>query len=137
MNLRLNANAIITNKQGKILFIKLKKGPLAGGLCIPGGGVNPGESGEGAIRRELKEEAKINNIYEIKPVGFCELINNNKGHHRIVLLFHGNSEDIPKETEEGFSLWEKFEDIKDELIPFARKSIEMWQNQEHYFDIIE
>ncbi len=43
MDLRLNANAIVTNSNGQLLVIKLANGTFAVGICIPGGGVEAGE----------------------------------------------------------------------------------------------
>ena len=137
MEQRINANAIITNSQNEILFIKLKKGPYSGSLCIPGGGINPGELSHETIKREIKEETGIELDEDILPFGFCELINNKINKHRIVLLLHSTADGNPKETEEGISKWMKYEDVKQELIPFARESIELWMNKKTHFKLID
>src|SRR3990167_8999983 len=112
MELRLNANAIITNSEGEILLIKQKKGDFAGGLNIPGGGINPGEMGFDAIKREILEETGIKSLNNIKPIGFCELTKKDIKKHRVVLLFHGNGKGNPRETEEGYCSWEKYDSVK-------------------------
>jgi mutator protein MutT len=135
MNLRLNANAIVTNNNGEILLIELKKGPYAGGICIPGGGIEPGEKAINAVKREIKEETGIE-INKIKPLGFCELIHEGKEVHRLVILLHALAEGTPLETEEGRAFWARYEDVGEKLIPFAKESIKMWEEGRNYFALI-
>ncbi len=101
MKLRLNANAIITNPENKILFIQLKKGPFEGRLSLPGGGIEPGELSQEAVKRELLEETGINLDGPIKPFGFCELVNKNLSDHRLVILLDSQSGADASESEEG------------------------------------
>jgi 8-oxo-dGTP diphosphatase / 2-hydroxy-dATP diphosphatase len=136
MNLRLNANAIITNNEGKILLVKLKKGSYKGGLCIPGGGIDPGELGYEAAKREILEETGINITNKLTPIGFCELMHEGKEDHRVALLFHSTSDDIPKETEEGYASWLAYEEAKDKMIPFAKEAIKMWKEGRNHFKLI-
>jgi ADP-ribose pyrophosphatase YjhB (NUDIX family) len=137
MDLRVNANVIVTNPNEEILFIKLKKGLFAGKLCIPGGGISPGEKGEDTIRREIEEETQIKLKNPIIPFGFCELVNEKIDSHRVVLLFHTIGEGEPKETEEGTAVWKNYKDVEDELIPFTKEAIRIWNNKVCYFKIIE
>jgi 8-oxo-dGTP diphosphatase len=137
MKLRLNANAVITNSQGEILLIKLKKGVFEGGLCIPGGGIEPGEMGFETAKREVFEETGIQILNEIKPFGFCELVHSKSESHRVVLLFHAQGEGKAKETEEGVADWYLYEDVKDKLIPFAREAIRIWKSKETHFTLVE
>lgn len=52
--------AVIWNDQGKILIDKRRPGGLMGGLWeFPGGKVEPGETVEDCIKREIKEELGI------------------------------------------------------------------------------
>jgi len=53
------AVAIIMECRGKILFGVRKHEPGRGMLDLPGGFVDPGESAEEAVRREVKEELSI------------------------------------------------------------------------------
>ena len=105
MQIKLNANAIVTNKEGKFLLIKLKGGNFAGALCIPGGGVHPGELSHEAARREVLEETGIDIENKFNPFGFCELRSDLIQQHKIVMLLHTEAEGEPKETEEGIANW--------------------------------
>jgi len=137
MNLRLNANAVVTNKDGKFLLIELKGGPYAGGLCIPGGGINEGEFSYDAIKREIAEETGIEVQNKISPFGFCELINKKNNSHRVVLLLHALAEGEPKETEEGTAQWLGYDEAEPRLISFAREAIQIWKNKRMHFTLIE
>jgi len=54
------AAAIIENEQGQILIARRKKGKAQEGLWeFPGGKLEPGESAEACLIRELKEEMNI------------------------------------------------------------------------------
>ena len=136
MNLRLNANAIVTNEEGTILLVKLKKGPFAGGLCIPGGGVEPGEFGADTARREVLEETGIKLSGDVTPIGFCELLHAGVRDHRVVLLLHSVSAGTPQETEEGVARWMSYEEAEGGLIPFAKESIRMWREGRRYFRLV-
>ena len=75
------AVAVIMEYDEKILFTKRAEEPSIGMLDLPGGFVDPKESAEDAIRREIKEELKIKlgtleyfssfpNIYKYKDVAY-------------------------------------------------------------------
>lgn len=51
--------AIITNAEGEVLFTIRKDNPAAGLLDLPGGFVDPGESSEEALAREIHEELNL------------------------------------------------------------------------------
>lgn len=53
------AAAIITNAQNELLVIVRKDDPGKGRWDLPGGFVDPGESAETALRREIKEELNL------------------------------------------------------------------------------
>ena len=134
--LRLNANAIIENGEGKILFIKLKKGPYKDQFSIPGGGVNFGEWSSQAAAREIYEETGIKIDYvSLIPIGFCELIKTSKEDHRVVLLLHGKATGDPIDTKEANAFWCDSKEIQEKLIPFARESLRIFRNKELHFKI--
>lgn len=137
MNLRLNANAIVINSKGKILVVKLKSGPYAGGICIPGGGINPGELSFDAVKREIREETGIEIDNKIVPFGFCELIQNSSKNHRVVLLLHSSGEGMPKETEEAIASWMDLEEVKEKAIPFTKNALKIWETGKIHFTLIE
>lgn len=51
--------ATIINKENKILLVKRKFPPKKGYWDVPGGFIEPGESAEESLKRELKEELGI------------------------------------------------------------------------------
>jgi len=136
MKIRVNANTVVTNKEGKFLLVKLKGGPFAGRLCIPGGGIDPGELSHDAARREVEEETGIKINEEIIPFGFCEMMHHGIDRHRIVLLLHTFTEGKPKETDEGFAEWLTYEEAEKDLIPFAKEAIKIWKNKGLHFTLI-
>lgn len=137
MNIKLNANALVTNSKGEILLIRLKKGPFAGGLCIPGGGVIPGELSHVAARREVLEETGIDIEGKFMPYGFCELRSDIIDQHKIVMLLHAKGEGVPQETEEGSASWMRYEDAEKDLIAFAKEAIRIWKNKEVHFKLTD
>lgn len=137
MKLRLNANAIITNKDNKVLVVKFKDGPFKDRMCIPGGGVEPGELGAETVIREIKEETGINLYDKPIPFGFCELIKKDIDSQKVVLLFKGFGEGVPVETEESFSFWEDWETLQKEGIPFTREALRIFREGQNYFKIVE
>jgi len=81
-----SAVAAILEYNGKIILIKRNNEPCKGKLDLPGGFVDPKETAEEAVRREIEEELKISvekleyvgsypNVYEYKDVTYntCDL----------------------------------------------------------------
>ncbi|MBN2182683.1 MAG: NUDIX domain-containing protein [Sedimentisphaerales bacterium] len=81
------AAAAVLEYEGKILTIKRDLEPAKGKLDLPGGFVDPKETAEEGLRREIKEELNIDlgemkylgsypNIYKYKgvPYNTCDLI---------------------------------------------------------------
>lgn len=137
MNFRVNANAIITNEKGEVLMVKLKSGPYKGCFCIPGGGINPGETCFEAIRREIFEETEIVLEDDIVPLGFCELLKESIDQHRIVILLKANGKGQPKETLEATSLWMDPLEAEESSISFSKESLKLWRENKIHFIIKE
>ncbi|HWI63456.1 MAG TPA: NUDIX hydrolase [Symbiobacteriaceae bacterium] len=65
--------AAVTDPAGRLLFVAQQKGPFGGHWLLPGGGVEPGESAEDAVRREILEETgmtmtglQFTGVYEMR-----------------------------------------------------------------------
>jgi ADP-ribose pyrophosphatase YjhB (NUDIX family) len=58
--------AILLGPDERALFIRRAKEPAKGRLAIPGGFVDPGETAEEALRREIKEEVNL----DVGPLEF-------------------------------------------------------------------
>lgn len=136
MRLRSNANVIVTNSKGELLVVELKRGPYAGGICIPGGGIEPGESSSDTAMREVREEANIE-IRDVKPFGFCELFNKDAGQHRIVLLLEAKAEGTPHTEEETKAYWLDIEEAERRAIEFTREALRIWKEGSVHFTLTE
>jgi len=60
INMSASVAAIIRNDRNEVLFTIRKHEPAAGMLDLPGGFVDPGETAENAIIREVYEELNLN-----------------------------------------------------------------------------
>ena len=76
------AVAAVLEYDGRIVLVKRSREPRSGMLDLPGGFIDPNESAEDAIKREIKEELSIElkkvryfascpNFYEYKEVPYC------------------------------------------------------------------
>lgn len=55
----LTVDAVVFDRQGRLLLIRRKHAPFAGAYALPGGFVDVGETVEDACRRELQEETGL------------------------------------------------------------------------------
>jgi nucleoside triphosphatase len=70
---RLIVVGVVENQQGDYLLCKMPegRGVFPGEWGLPGGGVEPGETLEAALRRELREEVGLE-MQEIHPLFFTD-----------------------------------------------------------------
>ncbi|MCG8564740.1 MAG: NUDIX domain-containing protein [Desulfobacterales bacterium] len=59
MNCASAAIGLIANEKGELLVTRRKRNPAAGTLDLPGGFIEPGESAEQGLKREIKEELNL------------------------------------------------------------------------------
>jgi len=59
LNVAAAAAALIFDKQGRLLMTVRARQPKAGTLDLPGGFIDPGETAEAAITREIEEELNL------------------------------------------------------------------------------
>ena len=87
---------LVWNTQGELLFCKMSpdRGVFPGQWGFPGGGIEPGEQMEEALRRELREEIGIE-VTDITPAFFKDCLHEKvfadgtkKPVYMIFLLFH-------------------------------------------------
>lgn len=87
---------LVWNRQGELLFCKMSpdRGVFPGPWGFPGGGIEPGERMEDALRRELREELGIE-VTDIAPAFFKDCLHEKvfadgtkKPVYMIFLLFH-------------------------------------------------
>ncbi|HYF91031.1 MAG TPA: NUDIX hydrolase [Symbiobacteriaceae bacterium] len=53
---------VVVDPDGRLLFVAQRNGPFGGNWLLPGGGVEPGESAEAAVVREIREETGLEMI---------------------------------------------------------------------------
>ena len=90
------AVATILQFDNKIVLIKRAKEPAKGKLDLPGGFVDPKESAEDAVIREIKEELQID-IRELKYLGSYPNIYKYRDvlYHTCDLFFHSAIDTLP------------------------------------------
>ena len=139
MKIGISACAIIENAEGKFLFVRLKKGPFEGGICIPGGRIEPGELSHEAIKREIKEETGIDINSEARPFGFCETMQDESQNHRVCTLLYGRADGEPKNTEETDSFWMTFEEAEKSggMVKMTKEAFDIWKNNKVHFVVKE
>ena len=90
------AVAAILEYDEKVVLIERAKDPGKGKLDLPGGFVDPNESAEEAIKRELKEELTLN-LRELRYVGSCPNIYKYEDvtYHTCDLFFYSKIDALP------------------------------------------
>ncbi len=126
----------IGRKEGKILLVKQGKGAFEGRLDWPGGGIEPGEEIEAALRREWKEEVALSfNTIRLWGNLSCQRITKDEMgekyiFHRIGLIYEveGISPISGFDSEMEFE-WIEIEDLrKRDMTPFVEEWLKSHQH---------
>ncbi|MBI3486335.1 NUDIX domain-containing protein [Candidatus Daviesbacteria bacterium] len=97
---------IIENKKGEILLVKRKFPPKQGSWDLPGGFINPAESLEQSVVREIKEELEVELKREIYVKSYSDrYLFEGINYHTICVIFTGEiGEQIPKAADDALEL---------------------------------
>lgn len=111
----------LIRSQGKVLLGRRPEGSLAGVWEFPGGKIEPGESPEAALSRELREELGIE--AQIGPIRFATT--HHYGETGILLLFfevpYWKGE--PKSVHHTELKWVAPHDLRNEDLPEANRKV--------------
>lgn len=102
--------AILQNEKGEVFSAERAYGELQGKWEFPGGKIEPGETGEQAIVREIKEE--LNTEIEVKRF-YCNVQYDYPAFHLDMDVFLCAVKNGSLETEEGIHLAKCFKHVKD------------------------
>ncbi len=81
---RLGSAAIVVDKNNRVLLGRRRKEPNFGRWVLPGGKVEPFETIEDAVRREVAEETGL--LVDVTDqVGAFQIIDQNKQEHRVIV----------------------------------------------------
>ena len=83
---RLTAIVACTDAQGRVLLVRQIGGPYAGAWLLPGGGVDPGETLEDGLRREMREETGCE-LADVRQVASYEVDERTQDFKALVHLF--------------------------------------------------
>ena len=109
---RLTAIVACTDAQGRVLLVRQIGGPYAGAWLLPGGGVDPGETLEDGLRREMREETGCE-LADVRQVASYEVDERTQDFKALVHLFaakaigdakaeHGSAVKWASPTESGY-----------------------------------
>ncbi|MBN2590073.1 MAG: NUDIX domain-containing protein [Sedimentisphaerales bacterium] len=96
------AAAAMLEYDGKILFIRREREPRKGKLDLPGGFIDPNESAEEGLNRELQEELGIT-LDTMKYIGSAQNTYEYKGvtYNTCDLLFYSKIETLPTQFDKS------------------------------------
>ncbi len=113
-------------RDGKILLIEKKKGHGRGKWNGPGGKIEPGESPEEAMVREVKEEVGID-VLSYRLLGHIEFFSVNEEDWEVFVYRVEDFRGRPIETEEARPQW-----IDIDNIPYG----EMWEDDREWLPLV-
>lgn len=90
--------------QGRVLLVRQLAGPYAGAWLLPGGGVDPGETTEGALRREMREETGCE-IEDVRHIATYEVDESTQDFRATVHLFVARAVGDPRPEPGGAIRW--------------------------------
>lgn len=99
MYIRNSAKALVVSDDGKVLLNKCCS-RLGEYYALPGGGQNPGETLQEAVKRELLEETGVT-VKPLRLAAIYERIASGRedgANHKMYFVFHCKPEDLPVKT---------------------------------------
>lgn len=129
--------AILTNSKGEVLLGKRKSSYKAGTYGLPGGRVNPNETVEQAIIREVEEETGMNHLNFSFFTAVRETQETHDFIHFVFVAKVENQQPILREPDkcEGWK-WVDPDTMKHEILPGHFVGIEMWQEKEKLKNVV-
>lgn len=113
--------AIIRDGEGRVLFTRRARNPFEGWLDLPGGFVDPGESAETALAREVEEELSVKVVGSRYLCSFPnEYIFSGYKVRTTDLAFECEVETMPTKCSDDVAEieWRRAEEINIDEIPF-------------------
>jgi ADP-ribose pyrophosphatase YjhB (NUDIX family) len=110
--------------EGFVLLTKRAIDPYKGLFCLPGGHIEPNETAEAAVIREVKEETGLD-VIALEFAGYRDEIVPEKNIHNIVLLFvcetTGEIKVDPNEVSDFY--WEGLDKAEELELAFDHKEL--------------
>ncbi|HUQ41001.1 MAG TPA: NUDIX hydrolase [Candidatus Limnocylindrales bacterium] len=101
---RLTVIVACVDHDGRVLLVRQTGGPYSGAWLLPGGGVDPGESLEQGITREMREETGCE-IEALEPVATYEVDESTQNFKALVHLFRARAIGEPKAEDGSAVRW--------------------------------